>query len=584
MRKIVASFSLALFAPSLAAQCFDTAFGTPLAAPGTLFGDFVFPIQPIGFAFPVGAATYTDVHVCDKGYVWLSNAGVPAPGGADFSATAAELASQSPRVAALWSDIQVLSSNNGMVYLKSTPTTCTITWENAQCYQATSGIFSMQMVLESSGAVKFLYGPGTTNASVATVPTWVVGVAGISPGLGAPLPAASDLSAGGATVDPTLFEEWITINTFDMANNGLQLVPANPGYAFVPLGAPANCAAVNLYGTGCVASQDSIYEEWTSAFDLSNTTITWLRTGSGYAILNSIPGTFMTPSATAINIAPLMLDGEQVVTLTSAMPVAGGTTTTLNVTTKGQIQVAATTQGFVDYTPTVAELLNDARTTFALWHDYDQTSVGSGLILFEEVAGVAYVTWNGVNSYFTSLPNTFQFQLDVASGNVTLVIGTMSGFASVDPGILGYSVGGVSPNPGATDFSAMSAATISDVGLAGLDLSANSSPSIGNAGFTLITSNVPPVVPLALQFFGSAVVNPGLDLTFLGMPGCYAYTNADLGSFAFPVVAGQGLFNFGIPNNPALIGASLSTQSVAFTLLTPFNLASSNGLEMVLGN
>jgi hypothetical protein len=579
MRTFVASLSLAMLAPALAAQCFDPAYGTPLAAPGTLFGDFEFPMQSIGFAFPINGVTYTNIHVVDKGYVWFSNAGVPASGGVDISPTSAELASGSPRVCCLWSDIQALSANNSMVYVKSTATDCTITWENVQCYSNTSGIFSMQMKLEPNGTITMRYGAGTTNAS--TLSVWWVGVTGVSPGLGVVLPAASDLSTVGASADPTVFEEWLAMNSFDMAGYAFQLIPTNPGYVWAPV---SNCASAVSYGTGCPNQPESVYEHWVSGFDLNNTTVTWLRTGSGYIMLTSLPGTFVPPSLSAVNVAPLMLDGEQVMPLSGPMPVPGGTTSSLNVTTKGQIQFASTTVGTIDYTPTVAEFLADLRTQFVLWHDYDQTDLGSGLILFEEVGGVAYVTWNGVHSYSSTAASTFQFQFNIATGNVTLVIGTMGGFANPDDGLIGYTLGGASSDPGATDFSALTGTvSVYDVPALPLALGTNGSPSIGNAGFALLVSDAPVLVPVGIQFFGTAVVNPGLDLTFLGMPGCSAYTNGDLGASTFPMAGPTGSFAFPIPNNNALIGVVLSTQTVMFSLATPFNLVSSNGVALTLG-
>ncbi len=581
MLKLALPLAFALLAPAAAAQCFESAFGTALGTPAILIGDIQLPIQPIGFAFPLAGATYTDVHITDKGYVWLSNAGLPAPGGVDFSATAGELASQGPRIAALWSDLQSLAANNGQIYINSTPSRCVITWENTTCYLNNCGPFTMQLQMMATGEVSFFWGPGATNNST-TVPVWQVGVCGISPGA-VPLPAASNLSTNGVTIDNTLVEEWLAPNTFDMASRGLHLVPTSPGWVFQ---LPANCAGTQAYGIGCIQANDSIYEEWVAGFDLNNSTVTWLRAGNGYALLTSIPGTFVTPSLSAINIATGQLDGEQVVTLSGAMPTASGPTTTLNITTKGQIEVASTTNGGVDFTPSVPELLNGARTTFALWHDYDQTDLGSGLILFEQIAGIAYITWNGVHSFSSSVPSTFQFQFDVATGNVALVIGTMGGFASPDNGILGYSVGGPSPNPGSTDFSALAGViNLGDVGLAGLALAATGQPQVGNASFALATSNVPNLVPIGILFFGSAVVNPGLDLSFLGMPGCFAYTNGNLASGSFPVAlpAGTGSFTLAIPNNPGLVGVSLSAQSLCFTLATPFNLASSNGLQINIG-
>lgn len=579
MRSLASSLvAVAVLAPATVAQCFDSNYGVSLPLPG--FFDFELGIQPIGFAFPLAGTTYTDVHIASKGYVWLSNAGVPAPGGVDFSATASELATLGPRVTALWSDFG--PSATGSIWLNSTPTKCTITWADTTCFAGACGVFTMQLQLLSSGEVFMFFGPGTTNNSSAGVPTWQVGVCGISPGGAASLPAASDLSAGGLTADNVVYEEWLVANTFDMASRGLQFVPTNPGWIFT---LPANCAAAEAYGAGCVQENDSFYEEWLTGFDLNSSTVTWLRTPTGYVVLTSIPGTFVTPGVGAVNVAAGFLDGEQTFALSSPMPAAGGPTSSLNITTKGQIEIANSTSGIIDYTPSVSEFLNATRTQFALWHDYDQTDLGSGLILFEEIGNVTYVTWNGVHSFSSVQPSTFQFQFDRPTGNVTLVIGTMGGFANPDNGILGYSVGGPSPNPGATDLSALTGSlNVADLGLAGLAMAANGLPQVGNVGFGFTTSNVPPLVPLGIIFFGTAKVFPGLPLGIIGMPGCEGYTNSNLGSVSFPVVAGVGAQPLPIPANPGLIGAQFSAQSVAFTLLTPLGLASSNGVWLTIGN
>jgi hypothetical protein len=584
MRTIVAPLFLALLAPVATAQCFDTNLGTPLGTAATLVGDVVLPMQGLGFAFPLGGTSYTDVHIADKGYFFLSNNNVPAaPTFTDFSATASELATLGPRIAPLWSDLQAIGANGAQIWLNtSTPGRAVITWQGLTCYLNTCGPFDMQCQLLASGEVFLFWGNGATNNSDPTVPAWQAGVCGIAPDLGT-LGALSDLSTNGLTANNVVVEEWLGAMTFDMAGRGLHLIPTNPGWIFQ---APAGCANAQTYGTGCVRSADSIYEQWLSGFDLANTTVSWLRSGNGYVVTTSIPGTFVAPTAAAVNVATGLLDGSQTFAVSPAMPGPGGAAASITVTTKGQILLTATAP-VIDYTPTPAELLAFADTQFALWHDFDQTDTGSGLILWEQVGTTVYVTWNGVHSFSASTPNTFQFQLDLATGNVTLVIQTMGGFASPDAGVLGFSVGGPSPDPGATDFSALTGVvTIGDAGTAGLRLAANGQPRIGNATFQLVTSDVPNLVPIGIQFFGTTQVNPGLDLTFLGMPGCFAYTDATLGSVTFPVAlpAGTGSVTLPIPNNVALVGTVLTAQSVAFTTATAFGLATSNGLLIVVGN
>ncbi len=574
-----------MLAPVAVAQCFDPNLGTPLSATTPLFGDVMLPMQAIGFAFPLGGTTYTNIHIADKGYAFFSNSNVPPiPGFVDIDATAAELAAEEPRVCALWSDLQVLAANSGEIWLNATATKCTVTWQNMTCYSATCPPFTMQLQLFVTGEVAVVYGPGATNNSISAVPAWQVGVVGVSPGF-TTLGTASDLSAGGFTASNLVYEEWLVANTFDMAGRGLQLIPTNPGWVFTQ---PVGCASVAAYGDGCVERADSVYEAFAIAFDLGNTTVSWFRTPNGYSMLTTVAGAFVTPSATAINIAPGMLDAEQVVTLSAPMPVPGGTTSAFNITTKGQVEFASTTNGFVDFTPSSGELLDWARTAFHCWHDYDQTDVGSGLILFEEVGGVAYDTWNGVHSFSASVPNTFQFQFDLGSGNVTLVMGAMNGVVNPDAIVVGYSIGGSSFDPGPTDLSALAGVIdlVDTQPIAGLQLGVTGLPTIGSTTFSLDTSNVPNLVPLGFVFFGDTQVNPGIDLTFLGMPGCFGYTNANLGSATFPVSlpAGTGSVPLAIPNNPVFVGAVLTSQSIAFSLVTPLNLISSNGMRIELGN
>jgi hypothetical protein len=97
------------------------------------------------------------------------------------------------------------------------------------------------------------------------------------------------------------------------------------------------------------------------------------------------------------------------------------------------------------------------------------------------------------------------------------------------------------------------------------------------------SSYVQPLLPLAFVFFGTAAVNPGIPLAAIGMPGCFSYSTADLGSLTAPVVAGTGTLPFAIPANPALVSASLTAQALAFSLVTPLNLVSSNGNSITVG-
>lgn len=121
-------------------------------------------------------------------------------------------------------------------------------------------------------------------------------------------------------------------------------------------------------------------------------------------------------------------------------------------------------------------------------------------------------------------------------------------------------------------------------GCYGIGLNGIGVPSIGSAAFVMNLTNLPAVSPVGFFGFGSLAFTPGIDLTFLGMPGCFAHASTDLGMFVGgPTSGGTSALSVPIPNNPTLSGAGLFTQGAALTTATPFGLATSNGLWLVLG-
>jgi hypothetical protein len=121
-------------------------------------------------------------------------------------------------------------------------------------------------------------------------------------------------------------------------------------------------------------------------------------------------------------------------------------------------------------------------------------------------------------------------------------------------------------------------------GCDGLTLGANGVPSIGNPLFELVATNVPPLVPLVFFAFGGTALNPGFDLTVIGMAGCATYTSLDFGLLGPSVVMGPSAnFLLPIPNDPALTGTAIASQALSYSAATALGLASSNGLRLILG-
>lgn len=119
-------------------------------------------------------------------------------------------------------------------------------------------------------------------------------------------------------------------------------------------------------------------------------------------------------------------------------------------------------------------------------------------------------------------------------------------------------------------------------GCDGLTLTSTGLPSLGNATFALDVNNVS--IPVAIVGFGSLVVDPGVDLTLIGMAGCFGYTNLDIGLFSTaPVASGTGSFALPVPSSIALVGSKMSSQGIALSATTALGIAASNGMELVFG-
>ena len=139
-------------------------------------------------------------------------------------------------------------------------------------------------------------------------------------------------------------------------------------------------------------------------------------------------------------------------------------------------------------------------------------------------------------------------------------------------------------NDATLGLASMATATNYGAGCDGLTLDANGLPFVGNLGFEFIVSNVPATSPVAFLAFGSAAVSPGIDLTVLGMAGCFSNTSFDLGLFG-PVIVVGGSSNFPLPivPLPSLAGSKLAAQGVSFSTATTLGLAASNGTKITVG-
>jgi hypothetical protein len=98
----------------------------------------------------------------------------------------------------------------------------------------------------------------------------------------------------------------------------------------------------------------------------------------------------------------------------------------------------------------------------------------------------------------------------------------------------------------------------------------------------LVTANIPAGTPVGAEIFSNVQHNPGIDLASIGMPGCRQYVGLDFTSI-FTVSGSSASMPLSVPNNAALAGVRVQTQSATFTPgLNPLGVLSSNGLTLVL--
>ncbi|MCA8978048.1 MAG: hypothetical protein KDC98_25200 [Planctomycetes bacterium] len=150
------------------------------------------PLTAMG-GFPFMGATLTSVDTCSNGFIWMT----PNTNN-DFSATAAEFASQSPRLAPCWSDWNFNQGGTGLggtFYWTATTTHCMATWENVAAFGQTGTMNTFQCKLYPNGNIEYSYGTVLNNSTTGSG----VALVGLSGGNSTPLPPV-DVSAPGANV------------------------------------------------------------------------------------------------------------------------------------------------------------------------------------------------------------------------------------------------------------------------------------------------------------------------------------------------------------------------------------------------
>lgn len=336
-----------------------------------------------------------------------------------------------------------------------------------------------------------------------------------------------------------------------------------------------NFANAAPYGTGCYDSFASFYETFAaSTFDLSNSSRQMIFGGNGYVVL---PGSnnWFTPTSANLGLTDDSVSGALSLGFTLNYP--GGSTTAVYASSNGYVWAQSNTNNGCCTGDPVTLLTLGARWC-PLWNDLNPGAGGTVQFDQDLPNGAAYVTWTGVPEYGTSNPNTFQVAF-FATGIVEMRWQTCS--VTSHQVLTGWSPGANNRNPGSIDISAATSITTAPDQF-GLLLAASGRPIV-NTSINLVTSNVPASSGLGANILSFTQHNPGLDLSGIGMPGCRQYVGLDSTNVFLPS-GGTGSVALNVPNNPALSGLHVFSQSAAFvTGANALGVQSSNGLALTIG-
>lgn len=309
--------------------------------------------------------------------------------------------------------------------------------------------------------------------------------------------------------------------------------------------------------------------------------------GTGY-ILTDGTGTgpvYVPPSGNETN---LPLADNQEVQVTTALPYQfpgdNGLQLTQNffINSNGYVSLDQAQTAFVAAPRDAQAIIQGVAAAFHLYHDYDNSEAGSGNISWEEdlVNAIFYVTWNMVEGVPNTLanPSTIQFQFDANSGLVHLVCDLIDavGGSMVSGGdntMFGWSPAGASPRTDPVDVTTLLAnpLTLEQPEVLPFTL-VNNGPPILNSTFDLVTSNEPNP-SLGINLLGAATLPVPLDLGAFGGPaGTLLYLDPATSILnTISNIPGVGVMTLTIPvpNNPALSGLEINSQSAWLDLAAP---------------
>lgn len=570
-------FALAAGASSPAQQtCYDPDIGALIGS-----GDnVVFPIEAIGFTFPFAGATWSDMHISSNGFLYLSNGGVPAPGG-DGCCTAdpAALRTGSPRLAPLWSDVNLAPSNGGGCYLRRDVASgyTVVTWLNAQLRpfggaSPFGGALSFQCQMHSDGTISFAFdrdaGTSTSNA-----------VIGLSPGGGAADPGASSLlllNNSFSTTVPTVYY----VHTFGGVAS-LRSIAFRPNAAGGFDVSNSACQGSNVvrYGSGCPRGC-ALAEEFdaTHPIDLANRSLRFTPTGGGSYFVTDCGSCWDPNLGNSLGFGDDdILTGVQ---LGFDFPFCGGTSPAIGISSNGHVLIDGSAVFSTNVRVHASGLFESyfLPVIAPLFTDLDPSAAGT--VHLDVRPGEAVVTWSGVPNYGATTPNDVQLQL-FADGSFVLAYGGLDSVYTSWPAYATVGYAGTN-QPWITDLSGLPIQTGSGGGGLPVTLNQLSAPRIGGAmQFEMLF--LPTTTTHAALLFGLTPADT--ELAPLGAPGCKLLHGNQLPWVGQVAVPPTSTFSpLLIPASSSLYGVHLYAQGMAIApTVNSLGIVVSDALDLTFG-
>lgn|GEM_PF-3769622 len=364
------------------------------------------------------------------------------------------------------------------------------------------------------------------------------------------------------------------------------------------------CAWTERIGAGCYAGATTFYEDFSSlgVVDLAGSVTAPVVLAAtsvgplGYVVAPAAPQWF-TPQGAPLsdNLGGLLGDDDvsQPLTLPFVFSFPGGSTSVVHATANGEVYLGASSALTADVTPTGAELTTQQPRLAPLWCDLEPlanvpTNSASGVYFDVSASGSeAYITWLDLADGRGGPPQAGVTSITAqcvmrSDGSFAFRYGDLQAGPGTGRAVVGFGPGGDAPDPGSRDLD--QSLPFATNGPDRFPLEHGCTPPSLGAAMTFEVRNVE-ASAVAFVMLGDSPISGGVDLGFLGAPGCRAYTNV-VGSLVVSVIqpAGAGSVPLAVPSSPALLGATFTSQAVAPNSGNALSLATSNGMRWKLGN